>query len=85
MDGAPEDSVIDGIRNIAKTNLNVKAVKDVKVRKMGLDIMVDMVIEVEKSISVEKGHAITDIVRKDIMKKMPSAMEVFIHVEPYLK
>jgi len=85
MDGAPEDSVIEGIRGIAKANLSVRAVKDVKVRKMGLDLMVDMVIEVEKSISVEKGHAITDIVRKDIMKKMPSAREVFIHVEPYLK
>jgi divalent metal cation (Fe/Co/Zn/Cd) transporter len=33
--------------------------------------------------TVESGHRITDAVRDDIIKKIPSAREVFIHVEPY--
>ena len=83
MDGAPSQSVIEGIRKIAMINGEVRAIKDIKVRKMGLDLMVDMTIAVDKDMTVEKGHKITDAVREDIMKKVPSAIEVFIHVEPF--
>jgi cation diffusion facilitator family transporter len=83
MDGAPAKSVIDGMRQIAMMNKDVRAIKDIKVRKMGLDLMVDMTIAVDKHMTVESGHRITDAVRDDIIKKIPSAREVFIHVEPY--
>lgn len=83
MDGAPEKPVIEGIRKITLLNNNVKAIYDIKVRKMGLDLMIDMTIAVDKNISVEKGHGITDVIRNDIMRKVPTAKEVFIHVEPF--
>ena len=83
MDGAPSKPVIDGIKKIAMLNKGVKAIKDIKVRKMGLDLIIDMTIAVKKDITVEKGHLITDVVKEDILKKVPSAKDVFIHVEPY--
>ncbi|MDD5422571.1 MAG: cation diffusion facilitator family transporter [Candidatus Omnitrophota bacterium] len=83
MDGAPDKSFIDNIRKIALKNPNVKAVKDVKVRKMGLEVIIDMTIEVDKSISVERGHKITDVICENILKKISTAKEVFIHVEPF--
>ncbi len=83
MDGAPEKSVIDGIRRITLMNKNVKTIKDIKVRKMGLDIMIDMTIDVDKNMTVEKGHLVTDVIRNDILTKIPTAKEVFIHVEPF--
>ncbi len=83
MDGAPEKTVIDGIRKITLLNKGVKAIKDIKVRKMGLDLMIDMTIEVDKNLTVEKGHLITDNIRGDILKRIQTAKEVFIHVEPY--
>jgi len=85
MDGAPPESVIAGIRVIAMTNNSVKAIKDIKVRKMGLELMIDMTIEVDKDMKVEKGHLITDAIRGDIMAKISNAREVFIHVEPFIK
>ena len=85
MDGAPERAVIDGIKKIVLMNNNVRAIKDIKVRKMGLDLMIDMTIDVDKNMSVEKGHSVTDVIRSDILKKVPAAKEVFIHVEPFLK
>lgn len=83
MDGAPAKSVIIGIKNIALMNKDVKAVNDIKIRKMGLDLMIDMTIAVDKHMSVEAGHRVTDIIRDDILKKVPMAKEVFIHVEPF--
>jgi len=83
MDGAPDRPVIEGIRQVALLNKDVRAIKDIKVRKMGLDLMIDLTIAVDKSMTVEKGHGITDLVREDILKKIPAAREVFIHVEPF--
>ena len=83
MDGAPSRAVIEGIRAVASRNGNVKNIKDIKARKMGLDIVIDMTIEVDKDMSVESGHLITDVIRADILSKIPAAKEVFIHVEPF--
>lgn len=83
MDGAPAKPVIEGIKKIALMDSNVRSIKDVKVRKMGLDLIIDLIIEVDKNMTVEKGHSITDVVRDLIMKRIPNAGEVFIHVEPY--
>jgi len=85
MDAAPPEAVIGGIRAIAMRNKDVKAIKDVKVRKMGLDLMIDMTIDVDKDMTVDKGHRVTDVLRSDIMKKIQNAKEVFIHVEPFKK
>ncbi len=83
MDAAPSNEIMSGIKEAALLNRNVKAIKGVKVRKMGLDLIIDMTIEVDKDISVEDGHAITEHITKDIMNKIPAANEVFIHVEPF--
>jgi cation diffusion facilitator family transporter len=83
MDGAPSQAVIDGIKAITLQNRNVKAVKDVRVRKMGLELMVDLTIDVDKDISVEESHRITDHIRHDIIHRIPAAKDVFIHVEPF--
>ncbi len=85
MDGAPSKAVISGIRQITLNDKDVRAIKDIKVRKMGLDLMIDMTIDVDKNISVEKGHLVTDRIRHDILSRIPTAKEVFIHVEPFFK
>lgn len=83
MDAAPSKEIMEGIKSAVKINKNVKAIKDIKVRKMGLDLMIDMTLDMDKDISVEQSHAITDHITKDIMNKISAAKEVFIHVEPF--
>jgi cation diffusion facilitator family transporter len=83
MDGAPSKAVIEGLREIALECEGTKAVKDIKVRKMGLDLMIDMTIGVAGDISVEKGHSIAEAIRTGILNKVQTAKEVFIHVEPF--
>jgi len=83
MDAAPSKEVMSDIKEAVRLNKNVKAIKDIKVRKMGLDLMIDMTIDLDKNISVEQSHAITDHITKDILRKIPAAKEVLIHVEPF--
>lgn len=84
MDGAPSPAVIGGIRAIVLLNTGVRSIKDIKVRKMGLELIIDLIICVDKDLTVEKGHEITDVIRDDIKRKIPAAKDVFIHVEPCL-
>lgn len=85
MDAAPPEEIMSGIKQTVRLNKNVMAIKDIKVRKMGIDLMIDMTIDVDRDISVEQSHAITDRIAKDIRNKIPAAKEVFIHVEPFRK
>lgn len=83
MDAAPSAEIMKNITEAAWHNKGVKAIKNIKVRKMGLDFMIDLTIDVDKDLSVEEGHAVTEHITKDIMQKIPTANEVFIHVEPF--
>ncbi|MDD5681155.1 MAG: cation diffusion facilitator family transporter [Candidatus Omnitrophica bacterium] len=83
MDAAPSEEVMKGIKDAVHLNKNVKAIKDIKVRKMGLELMIDMTIDLDKDISIERGHTITDQITSDILRNMPTVKEVLIHVEPF--
>lgn len=83
MDAALPKNILDRIKSLSAHVDGVKGIKDVKGRKMGIDIMVDMTIEVNKSISVEAAHKITDVIRRDILRDIKGAKEILIHVEPY--
>jgi cation diffusion facilitator family transporter len=83
MDAAPSKEMMDSISEAAWHNKSVRAIKDIKVRKMGLDFMIDLKVDMDKNITVEESHAITDHITKDILQRIPAVTEVFIHVEPY--
>lgn len=83
MDAGLPKKMINNIERLTLKIEGVKRVKDIKGRKMGIDIFVDMTIEVDKMISVEEAHIITIKVRRNILKNLQGAKDIFIHVEPY--
>jgi len=83
MDSAPSEDIVKKIENIVLLNKSVKTLKEMNVRKMGLEYHIDLTIEVDKNISVEDGHAITVQVQRDIKKYFQAAKSVLIHVEPF--
>lgn len=84
MDAALPSRMLDVIKGLSLEVNGVKKLKDVKGRKTGIDIFIDMTIEVDKDISVATAHTITAKIRRSILKNLKGAKDILIHVEPYL-
>ncbi len=83
MDAALPGDIIGNIRKLAMDIEDIRGVKDIKGRKMGIDIMLDMTIEVDGGMSVEKAHIITARIKRSVLRNVYGAKDVLIHVEPY--
>lgn len=83
LDCALPKDITSRIEKLTLETDGVKKVTVLKARKLGLDILVDMTIEVDKNITVEQSHLITAKVRMRVLKNIVNAKDVLIHVEPY--
>ena len=70
------------ITNIILATKGVKGVHDLKTRKMGDMILVDVHIEVDANMSVKEGHDIAVASRSAVMAAMPAVLNVMSHVDP---
>lgn len=82
MDGAVDESQVERIRVILQTTAGVKGVHDLKTRKMGDLIIVDVHLEIDGAITVSEGHEITVAARDRVMKALP-VLDVLVHADPY--
>jgi len=83
MDTSPSEELQQQITALAIQCPGVLAVEKVLARKTGFTYLVDMHIEVDKSITVEKAHDIAHRVKDTIREQIPKVAEVLIHVEPF--
>jgi cation diffusion facilitator family transporter len=83
MDASPSENLRDEIRAGALQCPGVLQVEKVLVRKAGVSYWVDMHLEVDRSMSVERAHALAHSVKDRIRQALPRIKEVSIHVEPY--
>jgi cation diffusion facilitator family transporter len=82
MDAAPKQEVVDKIKGIAATVQGVDRVEKCVVRKVGHRYFVDMHVEVDPNMTVERGHAIAHDVKDKVREKFPAVRDVLVHVEP---
>jgi len=83
MDASLPKEVMDRIHGLTRQIKGVKGIKNIKARKLGIDVFIDMTIDVEPKMSVEEAHKITDQIRRNILHKLASTKDILIHVEPY--
>jgi cation diffusion facilitator family transporter len=83
LDSALPKTITNRIESLTLETDGVKKVTILKGRKLGLDILIDMTIEVDKNITVEKAHLITAKIRRTVLDNVSNAKDVLIHVEPY--
>lgn len=83
MDSAPPQEVLDKITEAAKIDEGVMEVTEVKVRRYGSMLLVDMKINVSPHITVERGHAISARTKQNILNHNEEVKDVLIHVNPY--
>ncbi|MFZ4551894.1 MAG: cation diffusion facilitator family transporter [Aquabacterium sp.] len=81
MDRSASDEHIAQIREVLLSAPGVLGVHDLRTRKMGDMIMVDVHLEVDGDLSVREGHDIAVSARERVMKQLP-VLDVLAHLDP---
>lgn len=82
MDPAPSKEVIEDIRKLTMEIHGIHDIQDIKARKLGNQIFVDMKICVDQYISVAEGHNLAGKAKHSILSNIENTKDVFIHVNP---
>lgn len=82
VDQSADDEVVEQIKEAAASIEGVKEIKDLKTRKFGNKIYVDIEIQVDKRITVEEGHHIASLVHDNVENTIKDIKHCMIHVEP---
>ena len=82
MDKAPSDELIQKIRAIAEAIPGAARVEKCLVRKMGNQYYVDMHLEVDPQMTVQRSHEIAHDVKDKVREALPSIRDVLVHIEP---
>ncbi len=82
MDSAVPAAVENEIRTIADGVQGVRAVEKCRVRKSGLDHLVDIHVCVDGELSVRAGHLIAHEVKNALLSSSLRITDVSVHVEP---
>jgi cation diffusion facilitator family transporter len=82
MDRSPKQEIIDRIRHIGEATPGVDAVEKCMVRKMGYHYYVDMHVEVDPEMTVQRSHDIAHDVKDKVRAELPRVRDVLVHIEP---
>jgi cation diffusion facilitator family transporter len=82
MDASPDPTVADRVSRIAAATPGVARVEKCLVRKMGWLFYVDMHVEVDPQMTVQRAHEIAHKVKDEVRRELPSVHDVLVHIEP---
>ena len=82
VDTALDDEEVERIQRQMLRIEGVDAVHNLKTRRMGPEVLVDVHVQVPGTISVSEGHQIAERVRRHLIQSHPEVSEVLVHVDP---
>lgn len=82
MDRQAEPELLDQIRQLALNIPGVQGVEKLRVRKTGLEYLVDIHVEVDPQVSVMRGHEIGHRVKDCLRARVVGIKDVLVHIEP---
>lgn len=82
MDRTVDDELSVEIKNVFLASEGVKGVHDLKIRKMGDLIVIDVHLEVDGQLTVEQGHRIAYQARDTVMNTYDHVLNIMTHVDP---
>lgn len=83
MDRIPSSEYFNRVRSAARGVRGVEGTEKINIQQYGPDAHVDIDIEVNPRLSVDKAHQISQRVRVEIQKAWPAVRDVTVHIEPY--
>jgi len=82
MDYAPDPETEETIRSIAGRVTGVSAIEKCRVRKSGLNLFVDIHVQVNGDLKVHKAHDIAHEVKDALIRSSLGIADVLVHIEP---
>jgi cation diffusion facilitator family transporter len=79
--GMPEQDLLSIEKTITSTP-NVRGVHKIRTRKLAGSFYIDLHLEVDGSLTVVKGHDISEIVKQILLEQNKRVIDVMVHLEP---
>ena len=82
MDASPDPEFVENVRRAAAKVSGVVRIEKCMVRKMGYHFFVDMHVEVDPQMTVQRAHHIAHGVKDTVRSQFPAVYDVLVHIEP---
>jgi len=83
MDGLPEDVCVDDMVKIAEAVPGVEHVHEIRCRRSGQYLIVDLKLDMDPQMTVKRSHDIATEVKKLIFGRYHNVGDVMIHINPH--
>lgn len=83
LDRIPDKKFFEKVKKAALRVNGVRGTEKIRIQMYGPDAHVDIDIEVDPELSVDKAHKISQKTRVEIQKEWPFVRDVTVHIEPY--
>jgi cation diffusion facilitator family transporter len=83
MDRMPAAPLIEEIDRAARSVAGVLATEKLRVRRFGTELMVDLHVQADPTLSLHDAHILSGKVKGAIRSAVPSVRDVLVHMEPF--
>lgn len=83
MDGQPEENLLQNITAMAEAVEGVEHVHEIRGRRSGQYLIIDLKLDMDPEMTVKESHAIATNVKKVIFDHYPNVGDVMIHINPH--
>jgi divalent metal cation (Fe/Co/Zn/Cd) transporter len=81
MDTAVSESELEGIRRVIESTPGILDYHELRTRRVGTEVLVDVHVRVEPRISISEGHNLQENLRLTLLCKYPHIKEVLVHLD----
>jgi len=83
MDALPSEELIGAITKLAEEVSGVEHVHEIRGRRSGQYVIVDLKLDMDPEMTVKQSHDIATQVKRLIFEKYPNVGDVMIHINPH--
>jgi cation diffusion facilitator family transporter len=83
MDGQPEEGLLTAITGVAESVDGVEHVHEIKGRRSGQYVIIDLKLDMDPDMTVKESHQIATAVKKAIFDSYVNVGDVMIHINPH--
>lgn len=83
MDGKPPEELVSAISALSEGVDGVEHVHQIRARRSGRYLIVDLKLDMDPNLTVKKSHDIATEVKRRIFRKFPNVGDVMIHINPH--